>query len=212
EDDEFSIVLVGEFSAGKSTFLNALIGERLLPSFTNETTATINYLRHKNKSLNGEEGRVYYTDGTVEVIDKLDLEIISRYVSTESELGVVNRVEHLDLFLDSKFLEGNITLVDSPGLNGIADGHREVTETQIEKSTASIFMFKADQPGSETDFRFLGELKKKVKTIIFVLNKIDTIKKSEGETPTSVKNKLKESYKAKFPEETTIPVLIYNEY
>lgn len=39
EKDEFSIVLVGEFSAGKSTFLNALMGERLLPSFSSETTA-----------------------------------------------------------------------------------------------------------------------------------------------------------------------------
>ena len=32
---EFSIVVVGEFSAGKSTLLNALMGERILPSFSN---------------------------------------------------------------------------------------------------------------------------------------------------------------------------------
>ena len=43
---EFSIVVVGEFSAGKSTLLNALMGERILPSFSNETTATVNFLRH----------------------------------------------------------------------------------------------------------------------------------------------------------------------
>ena len=38
EDGLFSIVLVGEFSAGKSTFLNALMHKRILPSFTSETT------------------------------------------------------------------------------------------------------------------------------------------------------------------------------
>ena len=44
ENHKFSIVVVGEFSAGKSTFLNALMGEKYLPSFSNETTASVNFL------------------------------------------------------------------------------------------------------------------------------------------------------------------------
>lgn len=205
EDDEFVIVLVGEFSAGKSTFLNALMGERLLPSFTRETTATINYLKHKNRSQNGEEGIVYFTNGEKEILQKADFNTISSYVSTESSLNVVRKVDHVDLFLNSKFLEGNITLVDSPGLNGVADGHREVTEKQIEQSSASIFMFKADQPGSDTDFKFIADLRNKINTIIFALNKIDEIKVSEGETPESVIESLKSIYKEKFPDAESIP-------
>ena len=103
-------------------------------------------------------------------LERVDFDTINKYVCTKSDIGVASSVEHLDLFLDSKFLEGNVTLVDSPGLNGTADGHREITEAQIEKSSASIFMFKADQPGSKTDFEFLRQLKSKVNTIIFVLN------------------------------------------
>lgn len=205
ENDEFVIVLVGEFSAGKSTFLNALMGERLLPSFTRETTATINYLKHKDRSKNGEEGIVYFTNGEKEILQKADFKTISSYVSTESSLNVVRRVDHVDLFLDSKFLEGNITLVDSPGLNGVADGHREVTEKQIEQSSASIFMFKADQPGSDTDFKFIADLRNKINTIIFALNKIDEIKVSEGETPESVIDSLKSIYKERFPDADSIP-------
>ena len=64
ENGEFSIVVGGEFSAGKSTLLNALMKKRILPSFTNETTATVNFLRHKEKSRAGEAGTVYYKDGT----------------------------------------------------------------------------------------------------------------------------------------------------
>ena len=51
---KFSITVVGEFSAGKSTFLNALMKERYLPSFQEETTATVNFLRSVKESPTGK--------------------------------------------------------------------------------------------------------------------------------------------------------------
>lgn len=42
---EFTVALFGAFSAGKSSFSNALIGERILPVSPNPTTATINRIR-----------------------------------------------------------------------------------------------------------------------------------------------------------------------
>ena len=204
ENGEFSIVVVGEFSAGKSTLLNALMGQRILPSFTNETTATVNFLRHKDRAINGEVGRVYYRDGEEEELRDLSLATINEYVSTKGD-EVANKVEHLDLYLDSQFLEDGVTLVDSPGLNGVADGHREITEQQILKSNASIFLFNSDHPGSKTDFEFLYDLQKKVKTIIFVLNKIDNIKEEEGETVESVIESLKSNYRKQFPDIKTVP-------
>lgn len=200
----FSIVVVGEFSAGKSTLLNALMGKRILPSFSNETTATVNFLRHSEKAANGEAGRVYYNNGDDESLQNATLATIEKYVSTKGE-DVAKKIDHLDLYLDSEFLKDGVTLVDSPGLNGVADGHREITETQILKSHASIFLFNSDHPGSKTDFEFLHDLQSRVKTIIFVLNKIDEIKADEGETPESVIETLKKTYKEKFPEESTVP-------
>ena len=204
ENGEFSIVIVGEFRAGKSTLLNALMGNRILPSFSNETTATVNFLRHKTKSLDGEAGRVFYNNNKQEVIEDASLDTIMKYVSTKGD-DVAKKVDHLDLYLDSNFLCDGVTLVDSPGLNGVADGHREITEAQILKSHACIFLFNSDHPGSKTDFDFLNDLQNKVKTIIFVLNKIDEIKSDEGETPETVIETLKKTYKTKFPEATSVP-------
>lgn len=205
QEGTFSIVVVGEFSAGKSTFLNALMGEKILPSFTNETTATVNFLRSKKSAPDGAEGIAYYTDGTHTTLETADNATIEKYVSTKSDLDVAQRVESLELFLDSKFLDEGVTLVDSPGLNGVAEGHKEITENQIEKSHASIFMFSAEQPGKKTDFEFLGRLKEKVSTIFLVLNKIDCIKMSEGQTVNDVVESLINSYKSIFPDETQMP-------
>lgn len=207
EDGEFSIAVVGEFSAGKSTLLNALMGEKILPSFTDETTATVNFLRHKDHASQGESGEVFYNDGTSEKIYSADLATISKYVCTNSDVDVAKEVNHLDLFLDSKFLEGNVTLVDTPGLNGIAEGHKEITMEQIERSSAGIFMFNANKPGSRSDFDFLTELRKNVdgSSILLLLNMIDTIKESEGETVDTVIQKLKENYKKVYPDVKTIP-------
>lgn len=195
----FSIVVVGEFSAGKSTFLNALMGNRYLPSTSSETTATVNFLKHNDQAQNGEGLRVYYKDGREVTHTEASFENIENFVSTKGE-NVAQTISKVDLYLNSKFLEDGVTLVDSPGLNGIASGHREVTESQIERSHASIFMFKAQQPGSKSDFEFLSHLKSKCNNIIIVLNQIDSINEDEQSLETVISN-LKKSYKTQFPEE-----------
>lgn len=201
---EFSIVVVGEFSAGKSTLLNALMGERMLPSYKSETTATVNFLKHKEKQIDMYPGKVFYKDGTEKGINDTTLDTITKYVSTRGE-NIASTVKYLELYLDSDFLKDGVTLVDSPGLNGVAIGHKEITEQQILKSHASIFVFSGDHPGTETEFNFLGDLSEKVKTIFLVMNKIDDIHEDEGETAESVIQNLKDNYKKQFPEVTTVP-------
>lgn len=212
EHNLFSIVLVGEFSAGKSTFLNALMHKKILPSFTSETTATVNFLRHKDEAPNGEAGIVYYNDGHTEVLPDLSLKTIEQVVSTRGDKGderVATIIDHVDLFLESDFLKKGVMLVDSPGLNGVADNHREITEKQIKASHASIFMFSADHPGSKTDFEFVRDLREQYgsqsNNIFYVLNKIDAIRESEGQSVEGVIEDLKKSYAKQFPEDTTMP-------
>ena len=208
ENDLFSIVLVGEFSAGKSTFLNALMHRRILPSFTSETTATVNFLRHQDQAPNGEAGIVYYSDGRTETLSELNLEAVAQVVSTRGDREdsrIADTVDHVDLFLDSKLLQNGVMLVDSPGLNGVAARHQEITERQIMASHASIFMFNAERPGSRTDFAYLRDLKNKSKNIFFVMNKINAIRASEGQTVEGVVEGLRATYHSQFPDETELP-------
>jgi len=79
EGQEFTIALFGAFSAGKSSFSNALIGENILPVSPNPTTATINRIRPVSK---GKE------DGTADVILKTADRMAEDVIRSFEALGV----------------------------------------------------------------------------------------------------------------------------
>ena len=205
EKNLFSVVLIGEFSVGKSTFLNALMHRRMLPSFKKETTATVNFLRHTSQAPNGEAGIVYYRNGATKILPDLNVDTIARFVSTTGDTKegtIAQTVEKVDLFLDSKFLQDGVMLVDSPGLNGITENLEAITRRQIKESHACIFMFSTDHPGTKTEFEILRDLRTECNSIFIVLNKIEEIKAGEGETVESVIEHLKKNYMKQFPDAT----------
>ena len=200
-DGRFSIIVVGEFSAGKSTFLNALMREKYLDSFSSETTANINFLKSVNDSPTGKPLiRVNYKDGKTETSDDVSFENIQKYVSTRG-IDVATTIDSVEIFLDSPFLNDGVDLVDSPGLNGTQELHADITKSQMKASHAAIFMFRATQPGSKSDFQTLIDLKKSCKSIIVVLNQIDIATKQGEESVEDIVGNLKNDFKKMFPNE-----------
>ncbi len=211
-NNDFCIVIAGEFSVGKSTFINALLGEKILPSFTSETTATLNFIRHSSKAKNNEFANVHYNDKTIKNLKTFDIDILSEYCSTKSSINVAKEVKCIDIYYDSKFLKNNITIVDTPGLNGIAEHHFEMTLSQIERANVCVYMFSADRPGSSSDFNFISKLKNKNPKITFVLNKIDEIKSIEKETKNNIISSIKDNYKKYFDEIDDINIIGVSAY
>lgn len=201
EEGRFSIIVVGEFSAGKSTFLNALMHEKYLDSFSDETTANINFLRSVKDSPTGSPMiRVNYKDGRQEESSDVSFENIQKYVSTKGD-NVASEIDNVEIFLDSEFLNEGVDLIDSPGLNGTKELHADITKNQMKASHAAIFMFRATQPGSKTDFQTLHTLKKSCKSIIIVLNRIDEAAKEGEQTVEEIVDNLKHNFKDQFPDE-----------
>ena len=72
-DDEIRIAVVGEFSAGKSTFINALIGKDILKHATTETTAVITRIVNVDKKSSlCYTGKVIFKDKTKKVLKDLN--------------------------------------------------------------------------------------------------------------------------------------------
>lgn len=180
-DQSFRIAVVGEFSSGKSTFLNALIGEDLLKHGAQETTATVTEIYNDPNCGNQPLMDVYYTDGSSR--KGVSAEEITEVTATNSLKHSV--AEEIDkVIIRSKILDtdARICFIDTPGLNGIADNHREKTIAQIKNAHACIYLIQVRGLG-QSDIEFLRYICKYQKNIIFVQNFIDELKELEGETP-----------------------------
>ena len=199
KDKSFKIAVVGEFSSGKSTFLNALIGQDLLKHGAQETTATITEIYNDPTCLGTPLLDVYYANG--EILRNVVSNEISEFTATSSKKYLVSKdIEKVTI--RSKILtnHSNICLIDTPGLNGIADNHREKTIEQIKNAHACIYLMQVRGLG-QSDIEFLREICKYQNNIIFIQNFIDELKELEGETPEEKINEQKRIIEEKIKKE-----------
>lgn len=187
-DDEIRIAVVGEFSAGKSTFINALIGKDILKHATTETTAVITRIVNVDKKSSlCYTGKVIFKDKTKKVLK--DLNSIKEYTSTfSSTCDVIKEINAVEIYVPLLNTKQNVVIIDTPGLNGIADGHREQTVELIKNAHFCTYLLQR-RGISDSDRDFLNYIKQYQNNFIVVQNFIDTFNEAEGE---SVQKKIKE--------------------
>lgn len=192
-DKEFRITVVGEFSSGKSTFLNCLIGKDLLPKGAIETTATITYIHNvKANHKNCDKAFVHYNDtnkSNKEISLTDNINALKDFVSTMStQIDVAKEVHSVHLYTTFDGLDENVVLIDTPGSNGMASGHKELAIKEIRNAHASLCLFSLKGLGN-SDLTYVKEIGQYQKSMFYVMNFIDDLKLYEGD---SVESKLKE--------------------
>ena len=104
------------------------------------------------------------------------------YTTTKSRVtNVVNTIKSVDYYTDFMDPSVDIILVDTPGLNGMADGHRELTLEEVKRADFCIYLV-GIRGLAETDKIILKEMSYYQKNFVFIINFIDQLKTSEGET------------------------------
>ena len=181
DQNEFKIAVVGEFSAGKSTFINAIVGKDLLKHATLETTAALTYIHNvKPDDSRVNTCTIRFADGTVQSFEHLtDLE---KYTTTQSDIDVVTEVKSVDIYINFIDVQEDLVIVDTPGLNGLADKHRELTVEEIKQAHSCIYLF-PKRGLAQTDVEFIKYISNYQNTFIFIYNFIDELNISEGENP-----------------------------
>lgn len=117
-ESPFTVAVIGQMRAGKSTLLNALIGRDLAVTGVNETTATINWFKHADTLDDCGRFRVTWKDAPAEF---LPLDRLKDWVG-DSEAA--KRTQNLAFFAPSDFLR-TANIVDTPGTRSLIADHTE---------------------------------------------------------------------------------------
>ncbi len=189
-NDFFTIVVLGEFKRGKSTFVNALLGEKVLPADVVPTTATINALMWSEE----KKTQVLKTSGEVETGES-SLDFLNKYTARED--FDVSNIKYLKVGLPSNILENNTVIVDTPGVSDINEHRVQVTYDFIPRADAVIFLLDATSPLKRTEKEFIDEhiIKLGIDRVLFIANKFDYIdEEDEEETLEDIKLRLLKSF------------------
>lgn len=182
--NEYPIAVLANWNAGKSTFLNALLGREILPMRNKSYTSEITRIRY------GEDPKILinYVDGQTEEIlltNDLERDFLVKYVTVDGNESRENKVEEVVIEYPLELCKEGIVLIDTPGVNSINDLHDGVTYRVIPNSKAIIMLVTADSPGGKDEVQFLKRIltgrDKEDYDIFFVINKADSISKEDLE-------------------------------
>lgn len=184
--EKFELVVVGEFSRGKSTFVNAMLGKNILPAKKKATTAII------SKIVYSDEPKYYlhYKDETKnieEITEEKFLKLIApkeRAPEEEKKFKqkFLDTIDFADVAYPLEFCKDNVEIVDTPGINDINQNRIEITYRYLNQADAVIMLLCATQALSNSEVEFLKEriLGNHIQNIFFVVTHKDELdEKSE---------------------------------
>src|SRR5262249_34649739 len=121
DQERFTIVVLGEFNHGKSTFINALLGKAVLPTGITPTTAVLTHLSHGARAtatLVRESGERRGIDPKA-FGEWLTVEGLEPKQKDQAGPGENAGIHHVEVTYPASILENHVTIVDTPGVNDI---------------------------------------------------------------------------------------------
>ena len=177
-DDRCNVAVLGEWSRGKSSIINALLGRQLLPVGIVPTTATVVSISHGNE----DSARLVHQDGLVE---KQPIEdALLRTLQTQSDGPKVVPLARVELELDLGALN-DLRLIDTPGVNELSETPEELVSRLLPFVDLAVFVIDATNGGpSKTERTFIEtQLQQAYRpNLLFYVNHMDRAHlESEGE-------------------------------
>lgn len=163
------IAVIGQFSSGKSTFLNALLGQDILPSGLTPVTAKAVRLKFAKMPLLS----VKFINGSESLLASSDLAELNK-------LG--DQVSGMTLYAPSEILK-EINFIDTPGLNSLRDADTKETKNTLKKVSGAIWLSLANNAAKASELESIKEiLKANDLKAICLINQKDKLSEEELES------------------------------
>jgi GTP-binding protein EngB required for normal cell division len=197
EDPPLDVAVLGQFKSGKSSLLNAVLGEAVFPVGVVPVTAVI------TRAAAGPEHalRVTYLDGSAEEVAPARL---ADFVTEAGNPGNRRRVAAADVFTPAMGDWPGLRLVDTPGLGSVFVHNTEATRAWMPNVAVALVTVGAERPLSDEDRRLVDEARQTAPRVVVVLTKVDLLTEAErAEVAAFLDRALRESFGA-------VPVLPFS--
>ena len=164
--NHFHLVVLGQFKRGKSTFINSLLGEKVLPTAVVPLTSIVTLIKHGER----ETIEVHFTNGQKKTISRSEL---PDYVTERGNPENEKMVKHVEVSYPSDYLKDGVYIIDTPGVGSTFENNTEMTYNYLPRVDAALFLLAVDPPMSQSEITFLKDVKQYVEKIFFIQNKID---------------------------------------
>ena len=181
-EGRFYVACVGQFKRGKSSLLNALIGQPVLPVGVVPITTAVTVVRFGNE----HHARVCIGDRWREIA----VDDISAYVSEEQNPANEKGASLLEVFVPHPLLASGMCLVDTPGIGSVITANTETTRAFVPHIDAALVVLGADPPISGQELDLIEEVSRGVPELIVVLNKADRYTETERREATAFARKV----------------------
>lgn len=167
-EEPIDVAVLGQFKSGKSSLLNAVLGEDVFPVGAVPVTAVI------TRAAAGPERvvRVTHLDGSVE---EAAPDRLAEFVTEAGNPGNRRRVTAADVLTPAMARWPGLRLVDTPGLGSVLTHNTEATRAWMPNVAVALVTISAERPLADEDRRLLEEARRTAPRIVVVLTKVDLL-------------------------------------
>ena len=180
ESNEVRLVVIGEFSRGKSSLVNALLNVNLLRSAQEATTAINTFVRALPTDRSEQFIRIHFQDGRpVQDVAWTDDKVLERWGTEldEAHADVRKQIDFIEIFHKHPLLSNGLTLIDTPGLQSVVAHHEIITRKAIAGAHIALWVQSTSQlGGNATEWDFLSDtIRQNFRKFITVVNMWDAV-------------------------------------
>lgn len=168
-EDRFNVAVVGRFSRGKSTLMNAVLGTDRLPTGILPLTSVITMVRYGSS----ERALVYYEQSML--TSEISLDNLPDYVTQEGNPGNCKGVAYVEVQIPSETLRRGFSFVDTPGLGSPIIASDAITTGYFPEMDAVILVTSFEAALSPEEIDFLRQAVQGGRKTFLVINKLDLV-------------------------------------
>ena len=170
----FKLVVLGEYKRGKSTLINALLGEPVLPTGVVPLTSVITEVTYGSPP----SARIEFLSGDVMPVA---IDSLAQFITEPHNPGNRKRVARAVICVEAALLRQGVVIVDTPGVGSVFSQNTQLTYQFLGEADAMVLVLGADQPLSAEEHRLLAALSQVTSRILFVINRVDVLSQAERE-------------------------------